>query len=352
MKKYLGYISAALVLIISLASPITSFAANNTTAGSSGLSITPRKNLIVNPGQTVNDKLSLSNLSKDAALRVDIRVIDFTFDGNSGIPKLYLSPNAPQTSWSIKPFITLPDTKVVNPGQTQTVNYSITVPKHQGAGSYYSAIVYSTGGTNKGNVNLSASGVTLMFVDVPGIVKEDMGLQKFGAYNGSTNSNGHYTYFNLTEPQRLAFDLKNNGNVAEAPSGSITLKNMWGKQVASIDKVNPNSSLAIIGQTRQFVTCIESTKQDLENQGYDNVGSGQCKDPNLAPGYYTASLDIYYGQNGNQTKEIQGTASFWYIPWWLLVIIAVVILLIIWAILAIKHKIRHARSARYKAGRH
>lgn len=347
MKKYLAYVGAALALVVVLALPVTSLAATNSDTSSSGLGVTPRKNLEIAPGHSVKDQLSISNLSRQDELKVGIRVIDFTYSGDTGSPKFNLAKNAPQTPWSLKPFITLPDSADVAPGKTQTINYSIAIPKNQGAGTYYSAIFYSTGGPNGGNVNLSASSVTLVFVNVPGHVKENMVLQKFGAFQTKDQGNtGTYAFINLTEPQYLAFTLKNEGNVAESPAGMITLKNMWGSQIASLN-ANPNSSLAIIGQTRRFNVCIKDAQQDVDLSG-ENTTQKTCLDPGLSPGRYTASLDLYYGQNGNQTQEVKSTVTFWYIPWWLLAIIGIVIVIIIWIVFTIKRKIRNARTAKYR----
>lgn len=349
MKRKLFSLGAALaVLLVVVTLPVS---AATSSIGSSGLSITPRKNLIVNPGQTITDKLSVSNLSQDAPLFVNLRMIDFTFMDQTGTPKLFLAQDAPQTTWSLKPFVTLPKSVSVPPGQTRTVNYSVKIPKGQGAGSYYGAIIYSTGSPSGGNVNLSASGVTLMFVSVPGIVKEDMQLQKFGAFQTNDDgATGSYAFINTTEPQWMAFTLKNNGNVAESPSGSITIRNMSGHTVLTIGNSNPNSDLALIGQTRQFVTCMKTKPEDIQLSS-QNAKTNICDDPHLKPGKYTADLDLFYGQNGNQTREIRSTATFWYIPWWLIAVAAAIILAIIILILWIRHKIHQREAAKFKAGR-
>lgn len=59
---------------------------------------------------------------------------------------------------------------------------SVAIPAGHGAGSFYSAIIYSSGAPSGGNVGLNASGVTFAFAQVPGKVNEDLKLEKFGAY--------------------------------------------------------------------------------------------------------------------------------------------------------------------------
>ncbi len=344
MKRFFTYIGAALVVLFSViaAAPVS---AQQTSGGSSGLSITPRKNYVIKPGQTITDTLTVGNLDHTNDLNLTLRMVDFSFMDQTGSPKLYLGQNTPQTTWSLKPFTKLPPTTVVSAGQTKTLQYTISIPANQGAGSYYSAIQYQTGSPNSNNVNLSASGVSLVFVSVPGIVNENMELKKMGAWvsqDGGTT--GSYTFINTNgAPDRIAYTLKNNGNVAESPSGSVVLKNFLGKTVKTIDNINPNSSLALIGQTRLFTTCIKSAKENVNFQGA-STQKNTCTASGLSPGRYTAELSVYYGQNGNQTKEIAGVATFWYLPWWLIIAIIVVIAAIIGFVWWLVAKIRKAKK--------
>ena len=38
---------------------------------------------------------------------------------------------------------------------------------------------------------------------------------------------------------------------------------------------------------------------------------------------------LYYGQNGNNTQEIAGTATFWYLPWWFIILFLIVLALVL-----------------------
>jgi len=344
MKRFSSFISAALSALLLVISVMPASAATATKTiqsapavsgpdQSSGLSIQPRKNYTINPGQTISDKITVGNLDKTSGLSLTLRVIDFTYTDQSGTPRLYLAANAPQTPWSIKPFLNLPKNLQIGPGESKTIDYTVTVPKNQGAGSYYSAIMYQSRSGTGGNVGLGASGVTLMFVSVPGTVNENMQLTKFGAYTSTDNGvTGSYTYIATQDaPQMIAYTLKNEGNVTEAPAGSITLKNMFGKKVGSISQTNTTQSLALIGQTRLFATCIETKQSQVEKLGgvtIDNAGKNTCVTPHLTPGLYTAKLDVFYGQNGNVTHEVTSTAHFWYLPWWFILLVLVILTLL------------------------
>jgi hypothetical protein len=349
MKRFTSYLSAAMGLLLLAVGLVPSSAS---AAGSSALSIQPRKNYVINPGQTITDKLTIGNLDGANDLYLTLKPIDFTYANQSGTPKFNLAANAPQTPWSLKPFIKLPDSVTIPKGGSKTVSYTITMPKNQGAGSYYSAIMYQAGGGNGGNVALNASGVTLAFVSVPGTVDENMTLQKFGAYNSDDNgTTGSFVYIDTSEqPKMVAFTLKNNGNVFESPAGSIIIKNMFGHQIANIT-TNPNQSLALIGQTRIFTSCIKSKQAEVQALGGTSKDT-TCTNPGLLPGLYTAKLDVFYGQNGNQTHEIVGTAHFWYLPWWFLAVVAIIIALLVWGFFWAKKKVRAAvKGSSYKAGK-
>ena len=288
--------------------------------GSAALSIVPKKTYTIESGKSVEDTLVVRNIDRTQPLHLSIRVIDFTYHDESGAPKLMLDENSPRTTWSLRPFLNVPKTVTVEPGATRTLDMSVSMPKEVGAGSFYSAIVYSSGSSDGGNVGQIASGVTLVFTSVPGKVKENLTLESLGTYNSAAKK---YTYFNTDEPQRIAYTLKNEGNVFESPVGSITIRNLFGQE-KTINNINPNGSLALIGQTRTFETCIKMKEQEVDFAG-TRTEATTCANAGLWPGYYNVEINGFYGQNGNNTKDIVGTGAFWYLPWWFIAIALVVL---------------------------
>ena len=301
MKRFKSIVAAgfAVLMVVAYALP----AAQASAVSSAALSIVPKKNYVIEPGKSIKDTLIIRNLDGSVPLQLTLRVVDFTFTDDGGTPKLMLDPNAPQTTWSLKPFMTVPKNVTIEPNSSKTIDMSVAIPAGHGAGSYYSAIVYSSGSGEGGNVGLSASGVTLAFVTIPGKVHEDLQLKNFGAYKEATTSSpASFMFISTDMPKMLAYNLKNNGNVTEAPAGSITLKDMFGNE-RTIDSINTSKSLALIGQSRTFTSCIKLKDQDVNFHG-ETTRTSECTDPGLWPGMYTATLDAFYGQNGNQTKEI------------------------------------------------
>ena len=312
-------------------------------AQSASLSIMPRKNYTIEPGKSVNDTLSIRNLDSENPLHLSLRVVDFTFNDDTGAPKLMLDENEPETTWSLKRYLSIPKNVTIEPNTSQTVDMSVAIPEGHGAGSLYSAIVYSSSSSEGGNVGLSASGVTLVFAQIPGQVNEKLTLEKLGAYDEKKAASGDgYMYFAGEKPEKIAYTLKNDGNVTESPVGSITLRHLFGKETV-IQDVNPNGSLALIGQTRTFTSCIKKQNQEVNFNGTRSEATS-CAEPDLWPGYYSVELSAFYGQNGNRTQDLVGTASFWYLPWWFVFAVLAALAFVGYHIWKIVRFIRRKRS--------
>lgn len=321
MKRFKGIAIAFAVFALGAQTLLGSVVSAQSSAS---LSIVPRKNYTIEAGKSITDTLTIRNIDSTQPLNLSLRVVDFTFMDDGGAPKLMLAEDAPQTTWSMRSFLNVPESVVIPPSSSKTLDISVNIPSNQGAGSFYSAIVYSSGAPEGGNVGLSASGVTLVFTSVPGEVNEKLTLENFGAYSRANGErSGSYISFTNDKPNTMAYTLKNEGNVTESPVGSITLSHMFGLGGdIVISDVNPNGSLALIGQTRTFNACIKLKSQEVDFNG-DRTEATTCADPGLWPGLYTASLELFYGQNGNRTQEITGTATFWYMPLWFIAVLVI-----------------------------
>ena len=321
-------------------------------AASNSLGVNPRRNYTIKSGDRVDDTLYVSNLSKTDDLSITIKPIDFGAKDETGSPSLLLKQTAP-TRWSLKPYLTIASTVTIAAGKSASVPFSIVIPSKVGAGSYYSAVQYSTNSQDaKGsNVNLISSSATLLFVRVPGEATDILRLKQFGPFtpyaSGTDGSFG--SYYGGAAPKYLAFRLSNDGNVAEEPSGSVILKNIFGKQTKIFEKANPANSLVLIGQTRRFDLCLN---QDLSSHADAatgrNVDTIKCNQPSLTPGHYTARLALVYGDNGSSSHELGAVSSFWYLPLWFVVIVIVgfVVLLALGLLITRKLKSRRRFSSR------
>lgn len=323
MKRLKSIVLTACAVLVAVALMPT----QQVSADSAALSIVPKKSYTIEPGKEASDTLIIRNLDAEKKLNLTLRVVDFTYMGDGGTPKLMLAEDAPQTTWSLRPFLTIPKNVSVEPSSSQTINMNVKIPANHGAGSYYSAIVYSSSSPDGGNVGLNASGVTLAFVNIPGEVKEELKLEKFGAYmQASQGKPDRYVKFAVENPKSLAYTLQNKGNVTEAPAGSITVKPLFGAE-KTIGNVNPNQSLALIGQTRTYTTCFKLKSAEVEFEG-NTTRSTACADSDLWPGFYKLDLSLYYGQNGNRTQDIQSSSWFIYFPVWAIIVLILALLVI------------------------
>lgn len=202
MKRLRSIVAAICAVLVAVAYTIPAEVAN---AASASLSIVPKKNYVIEQGKSIKDTLTIRNLDEEQDLTLSLRIVDFTFMDDGGTPKLMLAEDAPQTTWSLKPYLTVPETVTIAPKESTTLDMHLSIPEGQGAGSYYSAIVYSSGAPEGGNVGLSASGVTLVFASIPGPVNEDLRLEKFGPYDVDKRK---YMYFTMQEPYNMAYTLK------------------------------------------------------------------------------------------------------------------------------------------------
>lgn len=334
MKRLKSFFIVALAILAAFVQP-----APVADAASASLSIVPKKTYNIEAGKSVKDTMIIRNIDSTDTLDLDLRVVEFTFNDDTGTPKLMLDENAPPTTWSLKSYMTIPKHVTIKPNSSKTIDLNISIPAGHGAGSYYSAVVYSSTAPGGGNVGLSASGVTLVFVTIPGLVDENLKLEKFGVYDVADKL---YRFYSVDEPKHMAFTVKNDGNVTEAPIGSITLKHMFGKEYTITD-VNPNKSLALIGQARTFTSCIKQKVEDVEFSGTTSQAK-VCEPAGLWPGIYTAKVNLFYGQNGNQTQEVNDSAVFVYMPWWAVAVLLAILGVIAYFVYRIVNRFRERSS--------
>lgn len=307
-------------------------------AASNGLGISPRKDYSVQPGKTVSDTLYISNLSLSQDLQVNLKVLDFGAQDETGSPALQLDEGASPTPWSLKPFVKIPSEVKIAAGKSANVPISVTIPANQGAGSYYSAIQYTAvNPETKQKVNISAATASLIFVTVPGEAKEQLILRQFGMWQSEDTNPalGKFKSLFFSSPKEFAYRLQNNGNVAEQPSGSMVIKNMFGRTALEIEDANPKKQLALIGQTRRIQACVKTSVLTSQDPNGQAAKQNVCDDPGLLPGRYTAQIALYYGLNGNNTQQVLASTSFWYLPWWSIVAffaLIIVIVLLVWLI--------------------
>lgn len=338
MKRVRIVLSSLMFLAVAAYTPLQAYA-----AASNGIGVNPRRNYTVNPGDKITDTLFINNTDKTNPLRVKAVVIDFVSQNQTGTPSLLLKQKEP-TRYSLKPYLTIPSEFDIPAGKYKEVPFTVAIPANVGAGSYYSAISFSAvneaSGSSGSNVNLTGAAVTLMFVRVNGEAKSNLSLEKFGTFTPNKNmTDGAYgTFYSATRPKYVSYLLRNNGNLAEQPAGSLIIKDVFGKNYKLFQDANPSKNLVIIGQTRRIDLCLNEVKKaGRDTTANADFAKTTCEYPNLKPGRYTASLKLIYGDPGNSQGDIKKTMVFWYLPpWFIIAAIISVALLIALVNLAIR----------------
>lgn len=340
MKKYLRAVVAVAVLAGMVVNQL-----GQLTAQSNALAIIPRKDYALEPGESVSDTLTVTNRDTQNPLRLNLTLVDFTSQDETGAPQL-LDANTQRTAWSLRGLVDLPQQVEVEPGASVRIPISITMPADVGAGSYYSAIEYtSVTSAQDDSVNISAAGVSLLFVKVPGLATQQLTFEQFGAFVPDSGTGGSFAGLFFSErPKVMAYRLKNDGNIAEQPNASIRILNNSGDVMYTISDANPKQQLALRGQVRRFDACIapENVQQTADNG--TEVNSVVCGDTNFKPGRYVAELTVLYGENGSETREINARATFWYLPWWFLGLIAAGLALLAGVVFYIVRRVQSYRS--------
>lgn len=311
MKKTTAIILSLTLFVGALAPMIPAGAQANNTG--QALEIAPPViNLTANPGETIKTQISLRDVSS-GKLIVKGQVNDFVAGGEDGTPKILLEENE-SNPYSLKSWVMPLPELLLKPKQIENLPVTINVPANAAPGGYYGVVRFTaTPPELEGSgVSLSASLGALVFLKVNGEVKESLAIEEF-----SINNSGRSGPVFESTPLKFVERIKNTGNIHEQPSGQITITDMFGKKVATVNVNLPPRN--ILPQS------IRKFEQSLD--------SSVLGDKKLF-GKYTADLRITYGTNG---QVVTSSQTFWVIPYTL---IAIGIAILIIGFFALRHMIR------------
>lgn len=284
-KFWLKSLIATGLLLSSLAS--VALAATPNDVGE-GLQISPTAiNLTADKGGAYPIKLKVTNVTP-GTLNVKGTIDDFNVKDESGAPKILegtedtLGPNFSFKSWTKQ----IGDMQL-KPHETKEVTVSVNIPNSAEAGGHY-GIIRFTGRPPEladQNVSLSASIGSLVLVRVAGNITEKLAIKEFYiAQNDKKKS------FVETGPLKLVTRFENTGNIHVKPSGIITVKNMFGKTVASL-QISDIPGNVLPQSIRKF-------EQTFKNKWLF--------------GKYTATVNATYGIDNN---NLSSTITFWAFPY-------------------------------------
>lgn len=246
-------------------------------ADSVGLSLSPPTfEISANPGDTIKNVVRVQNTS-DKNLKVVVDKRNFTAIGEEGSVGL----TSEETSFSLASWITpgWPEFDLPAKGNI-SFPFQINVPLNAEPGGHFGSLIFKVGGLMPGQsgAGLSQELGALILLQIAGETKEGATLESFQVNRG------------LWEYGPVEFEarVKNEGNVHLKPHGSLSITNIFGKQVANVPLEGRN---VLPGAIRKIPFSWDQK--------------------NLF-GHYVATLSLGYGDKG---KALITTTSFWGFPY-------------------------------------
>jgi len=277
--------------------------------------------LSAKPGQTVSTALRVQNSGKDAVI-FKVGLQKFKANGDSGKPVI-LKREAGDDYFDWVSFDK--PTFEADPNVWNEVKMTIKVPSDAAFGYYY-AVTFSQAGTpakptsTAASINGATAILVLLDVQAKG-EKKQLDISSFSA------DKKFYEYL----PASFNVTVHNSGNIHLRPGGSIFITR--GKStVATLDvngpggNVLPSSSRAFSASWKDGFPVFETKRNngqivsDKSGKPVQQLKWGFSQANRLRFGHYTAHLLLTY-DNGTRDVPLEGSVSFWVVPWGLILLI-------------------------------
>lgn len=296
----LGFMATALSPVALAATKPAAAPTTNSAKQGQALEIAPPViNLNANPGQTVTTRIYLRNISS-GDLVVKGQANDFVAAGEDGTPKVLLQDTT-NNPYSLKDWIATPQSLLLVPKEIKTMDITIRVPGNASPGGHYGVIRFTATppSLKDTGVSLSASLGALILFTVNGKIDHNLSVKEF-----SVNHGGKSGSLFESGPVNFVEKIRNDGNVHEQPSGTVTVTNMFNKPVGGVNVNRPPRNI-LPGSVRKF------------EQALDKSVIGNTK----LFGRYKAVMKVTYDGG----KTLTATKTFWVIPYKLIAALAVLL---------------------------
>lgn len=263
-----------------------------------------RQSLEADPGKTVSFAVRFYNTGIDP-ISGTFKVADFIVDNNEGTPSFLEGPTTLSNRYAAASWVSLNTEKGTIPGTGMTiVSGKIQIPENANPGGKYFAVFFEptsnvseTAETNQRESAISIRIAGLVYLRVSGPISEGASIMKFSAPG-----------FSEYGPINISAEIKNRGDYHITPKGQITIKDIFGREIAKSDLPETN----VFPDTSRTITTKLGTKWMI--------------------GKFTASLDATYGESG---KALASTLTFWVFPWKVTAVTVLAIIIIILIIIII-----------------
>jgi hypothetical protein len=267
----------------------------------------------------IEDNVNLGGLNQYSVTVHNIATVEKTFFlttsdikglDDQGLP--VFAKEGEQTGYELSSWIALPQGAItLLAGETKTISFSVHVPNQASPGAHFGAIMLTNRpvapGTSGSGIGYSVANI--ISLTIAGDVHEDAQLREF--------STDKIIYG--TPSVTFTSKIENLGNALIRPHGIITITDMFGKQVGTIE-VNSTAAPVFPGSSRKY-----------------NV---EWKKDGFAFGRYEAVGGFSYGDS--ERKTISSTTSFWVLPLKpIAIVLGVLLALILGMYFAIRMYIRN-----------
>ncbi|MBI5369932.1 hypothetical protein HZA85_01950 [Candidatus Uhrbacteria bacterium] len=259
-------------------------------------------------GEVVSSKLTIIN-SQSVDQTYYLGVMSFEPDETGTLPH-FLSAKEDRSGFTR--WLNLDNEQVVVKAQSKgEVPFELNIPVDVASGGYYGALTVSGSPSDlvvDNGASVEAKTAALIFLTVQGETMEKLALLDFFSSN-RWSSDLHHS---------LTYRLQNQGNVHVTPQGKVSLKDVFGRTIASVD-ANPSQGRILPNSTRSY--SVEAERPS----GWINTLQAQMR--SFAIGPVTAQVALSYGQTN---QVIEASTSFWYVPWQLLISVILLAAIVIW----------------------
>ncbi len=333
MSKLKILVASAFVLLLAGAFFIPSVLAQN---NNSGLNLTvspPVIELNAKPGDSIKQRFRIRNNQSDST-RLSVDVKKLSSDSTSGEPV----PAEPTKDDAFVSWLTVnPNTFDVLPNEWADVDFTIDIPDNAAYGYYYVLRIKPANQETIKGSGTSVQGQVLVVVLLNVLKDGAQAKAQLVEFKPST-------FVSEYLPVDFTAKVSNSGNVHVKPSGNIFIRSFHQKDVAILD-INGGKQTVLPGGARTFSSTwddgfivrtpvIENgiTKTDSNGKPVTKLTFNWDKLTHFRIGPYTASLLMVY-DDGKRDATIEGTATFWLIPY---TAIAVIVIGIILAVIIIR----------------
>lgn len=198
------------------------------------------------PGQVIKNTIKIENVSK-VPLKIQAKPQNFVAYGEGG--QVALTEEG--STYSISQWLEIKNTSFTVPADSfYLADFTINIPKNAEPGSHYGAVVFSTvpeKPVNGTGAVLAQEIGSLILIKLPGNVFEDAKIISFTPQE------------NVFKEPKITFNtlIENTGNIHVKPYGFISIYNILGKKVGSIEVKGRN---ILPGSRRLFTDEMKFSK--------------------------------------------------------------------------------------------